>query len=97
MRNAPTITRATILVTVLLAVACGGLASAAKIPSTPDGTVKAVSTALADNHPEILWEADEAAPAKPQPRGGELQAGVEAEERVTSRRIRFPSKSEAAE
>jgi len=27
------------------------------IPATPDGTVKAVARNLADNHPEILWEA----------------------------------------
>ena len=27
------------------------------IPNTPDGTVRAVSEALADRHPEVLWQA----------------------------------------
>jgi len=30
---------------------------AAEIPTTPDGTVRAVAAGLADRHPEILWQA----------------------------------------
>ena len=32
-------------------------ARAGELPSTPDGTIEAVAKALADSHPEILWEA----------------------------------------
>lgn len=32
-------------------------ATAADIPATPDGTVRAVSAELADRHPEVLWHA----------------------------------------
>jgi len=32
-------------------------AAAADIPSSPDGTVNAVAEALADRHPEVLWQA----------------------------------------
>ena len=33
------------------------IAAQPTIPATPDGTVMAVAQNLADNHPEILWEA----------------------------------------
>lgn len=49
---------------VLICAAALGCAQEAEIiaaqeglPGTPDGTVKAVALSLADNHPEILWEA----------------------------------------
>ena len=37
--------------------AAGLPALAAEIPTTPDGTVRAVAAGLADRHPEILWQA----------------------------------------
>ncbi len=44
-------------VVVLALIAVGLPAAAADIPSTPDGTVRAVAEGLADRHPEILWQA----------------------------------------
>ncbi len=46
-------------VAVLLAVviAVGFAAHASDLPDSPDGTVKAVFQGLADQHPEILWQA----------------------------------------
>lgn len=44
-----------ILAALVLAVAAPALSI--EIPDTPDGTVRAVSMALADRHPEVLWQA----------------------------------------
>ncbi len=44
-----------ILAALVVAVAAPGLA--VDIPDTPDGAVRAVSAALADRHPEVLWQA----------------------------------------
>ncbi len=41
----------------VILVAAGHQALAADIPTTPDGTVRAVAAGLADRHPEILWQA----------------------------------------
>jgi hypothetical protein len=38
-------------------VAVAAPALSIEIPDTPDGTVRAVSAALADRHPEVLWQA----------------------------------------
>jgi hypothetical protein len=43
-------------VTVFL-VSLAGTLLAAEIPNTPDGTVKAVASGLADRHPEVVWQA----------------------------------------
>jgi len=40
-----------------LVVAVAAPALSIEIPDTPDGTVRAVSMALADRHPEVLWQA----------------------------------------
>ena len=40
-----------------LVVAVAAPALSIEIPDTPDGTVRAVSAALADRHPEVLWQA----------------------------------------
>ncbi|MEX1310295.1 MAG: hypothetical protein AB1Z65_07750 [Candidatus Sulfomarinibacteraceae bacterium] len=44
-------------VVALMLLAVGVPALAVDIPSTPDGTVRAVAEGLADRHPEILWQA----------------------------------------
>jgi len=41
----------------VILMAAGLPALAADIPTTPDGTVRAVAAGLADRHPEILWQA----------------------------------------
>jgi hypothetical protein len=51
----PKTLRCHILATLVLAVAAPALSI--EIPDTPDGTVRAVSAALADRHPEVLWQA----------------------------------------
>jgi hypothetical protein len=38
-------------------VMCTGAAQAGTLPSSPEGTVRAVMQSLADNQPQILWEA----------------------------------------
>lgn len=38
-----------------LLISCGGQPGGITIPDTPDGTVQAVATHLADGHPEVLW------------------------------------------
>lgn len=43
------------LAVLLLAAAAPALSI--EIPDTPDGTVRAVNSALADRHPEVLWQA----------------------------------------
>jgi hypothetical protein len=40
-----------------LVVAVAAPALSIEIPDTPDGTVRAVNSALADRHPEVLWQA----------------------------------------
>ena len=44
-------------VVALMLLAVGVPALAVDIPSTPDGTVRAVAEGLADRHPEVLWQA----------------------------------------
>ena len=45
------------LTLVLALPACAARPAAVVIPATPDGTIKAVATHLAEGHPEILWMA----------------------------------------
>ena len=45
------------MVIAVILMAAGHQAMAADIPTTPDGTVRAVAAGLADRHPEILWQA----------------------------------------
>jgi hypothetical protein len=45
------------LTTAALLLVLAAPAVAIEIPDSPDGTVKAVSAALADRHPEVLWQA----------------------------------------
>jgi len=47
--------RSPALAVLLLAAAAPALAI--EIPDTPDGTVRAVTAAVADRHPEVLWQA----------------------------------------
>ena len=44
-------------VVALMLLAVGVPALAVDIPSTPDGTVRAVAEGLADRHPEVIWQA----------------------------------------
>ena len=44
-------------VVALMFMAVGVPALAVDIPSTPDGTVRAVAEGLADRHPEVIWQA----------------------------------------
>ena len=48
---------ALILAAIAVALAATGSAAAAGLPDSPDGTVRAVAEALADRHPEVLWQA----------------------------------------
>ena len=50
---------APMILAVCLLVACGGGDEGVgyEIPDTPDGTIRTVSSALADNHPEVVWDA----------------------------------------
>ena len=48
--------RVLLVVPVLMALA-GQPAAAVNLPDSPDGTVKAVTNALADGHPEVVWQA----------------------------------------
>jgi len=51
-------TKKAMCVAIVAAVLAAALpAVAADIPSSPDGTVEAVAKALADRHPEVLWQA----------------------------------------
>lgn len=46
-----------LLVLPVLAALVAPAAVAANLPGSPDGTVRAVSQALADGHPEVVWQA----------------------------------------
>lgn len=57
MNHAP-VTRTSLLRTLFaLVLGVAAPAPAVEIPDSPDGTVRAVTAALADRHPEVLWQA----------------------------------------
>ena len=57
MRDTTCFVRRPILTSLAILCAVAATAGAADLPDSPDGTVEAVAAALADRHPEILWQA----------------------------------------
>lgn len=57
MRDKTFFVRVQILTTIAILIALAATVGAADLPDSPDGTVEAVAAALADRHPEILWQA----------------------------------------